>query len=96
MDARLVPRVTSFATREQLEAFLTSVALRLHVEELGPVAGAALVREVAERLPERELHWVRLEVVARRANAGRESRYRVRCAPTRQVIVILFASYRKA
>ena len=67
VDVRLLPRVTSFATREQLEAFLTSVVLRLHVEELGPEAGAELVRAVAERMPERELHWVRLEIVARRA-----------------------------
>ena len=68
---RLVPRDSrASTTREQLEGFLTSVALRLHVEELGPVAGAALVRDVAARLPERELHWVRLEVVARRVQRG--------------------------
>lgn len=69
MRARLVPRVSRFATRDELDGFLTSVVLRLHVDALGPAAGAELVREVAARLPERELHWVRLEVVARRHHA---------------------------
>jgi trans-aconitate 2-methyltransferase len=62
---RLVPRVSRFAAGE-LERFLTSVVLRTFVEQLGPQGGGALVREVAARLPERELHWVRLEVLARR------------------------------
>lgn len=64
MDVRLVPRV-SHHTAEELERFLTSVVLRTFVMELGEEAGARLVRDVAARLPERSLHWVRLEIVAR-------------------------------
>jgi trans-aconitate 2-methyltransferase len=64
MDVRLVPRVSRHEP-EELERFLTSVVLRTFVTELGPVDGPALVREVAARLPEREIRWVRLEIVAR-------------------------------
>jgi trans-aconitate 2-methyltransferase len=63
---RLVPRVSHFATRGDLERFLASVALRTYFDALGPEAGPALVSEVAARLPRPELHWLRLEVVARR------------------------------
>lgn len=69
LDVRLVPRVSRFEP-EEFEPYLTSVALRTYVDELGPEAGAALVREVAARLPERELHWVRLEIVARLSGAA--------------------------
>jgi trans-aconitate 2-methyltransferase len=62
-DVRLVPRVSRHEPAE-LERFLTSVVLRAHVAALGAEAGARLVRDVAARLPERELHWVRLEIVA--------------------------------
>jgi trans-aconitate 2-methyltransferase len=68
-DVRLVPRVSRFAP-DELERFLTSVVLRTYVMELGPEAGGALVREVAERLPRHEIHWVRLEIVARLSDAG--------------------------
>jgi len=67
MDVGLVPRVTRFASDEELERFLTSVVLRTFVMELGPETGAQLVRDVAARLPEREIRWVRLEIVAQRA-----------------------------
>ncbi len=68
-DVRLVPRV-SHHEREELERFLTGVVLRTFVTELGPERGAALVREVASRLPEGALHWVRLEIVARLSDAA--------------------------
>jgi trans-aconitate 2-methyltransferase len=68
-DVRLVPRVSRFPP-DELERFLSSVVLRTYVMELGPDAGGALVREVAARLPRREIHWVRLEVVARLSGAG--------------------------
>jgi trans-aconitate 2-methyltransferase len=71
-DVRLVPRVSRFEAGE-LERFLTSVVLRTYVTELGPQAGAALVRDVAARLPRREIHWVRLELVARLSAAGAPS-----------------------
>jgi trans-aconitate 2-methyltransferase len=63
-DVRLVPRVSRHESVE-LERFLTSVVLRTFVTELGPDSGAALVHDVAARLPDGELHWVRLEIVAR-------------------------------
>lgn len=69
-DVRLVPRTSHFDSDEQLEQFLTSVVLRTFVIELGPSDGPALVREVAARLPERAIHWVRLEIVARLAASG--------------------------
>lgn len=65
MDVRLVPRVSRFAP-EQFESFLTTVALRTYATELGP----GFIHEVATRLPEPALHWVRLEIVARLSGAG--------------------------
>ncbi len=70
MDVRLVPRTSRFETVEELERFFTTVALRTFATDLGPVEGPALVREVARRLPDRELHWVRLEIVARLSDAA--------------------------
>ncbi len=64
-DVRLVPRVSQHDA-DGLARFLASVVLRQHVASLGEEAAAALVRDVAVALPERELHWVRLEIVARR------------------------------
>ncbi|HEX5146258.1 MAG TPA: class I SAM-dependent methyltransferase [Conexibacter sp.] len=66
LDVRLVPRASQFGSVQELERFLTTVALRTFATELGPVEGPKLVHEVATRLPERALHWVRLEIVARR------------------------------
>lgn len=71
-DVRLVPRVSRFAP-DELERFLTTVALRTYATDLGPQEGPALIREVAARLPERELHWVRLEIVARLSGAAAAS-----------------------
>lgn len=73
MDVRLVPRTSCFDSQEELEGFLTSVVLRTFVTELGPADGSALVREVAARLPERTIRWVRLEIVARLSGAGAPS-----------------------
>lgn len=67
-DVRLVPRVSRFSP-DELERFLTSVVLRTFVEALGPEAGATVVQEVATRLGP-ELHWVRLEIVARRVSGA--------------------------
>lgn len=72
LDVRLRPRVSRHE-RAELERFLTSVVLRTHVLELGEEAGAALVRDVADRLPDGELHWVRLEIEARLSDAGAAS-----------------------
>lgn len=65
MDVRLVPRVSRFGP-DEFEPFLATVALRTYAAELGP----AFVHEVATRLPQREIHWVRLEIVARLSAAG--------------------------
>lgn len=65
---RLVPRVSRMAP-EELADFLRNVVLRTYVDALGPERGAALVRDVAAGLPEGELRWVRLEILARRAAA---------------------------
>jgi trans-aconitate 2-methyltransferase len=73
LDVRLVPRVSRHEPAGELERFLTSVVLRTFVAELGPDGGAALVGDVAARLPERALHWVRLEIVARLSGAGAPS-----------------------
>ncbi|HZV75976.1 MAG TPA: class I SAM-dependent methyltransferase [Conexibacter sp.] len=66
LDVRLVPRVSRFEP-DELERFLTTVALRTYATDLGPEAGPALIREVTARMPNHELHWVRLEIVARLA-----------------------------
>ena len=73
MDVRLVPRVSRFDSIEELERLFTAVALRTFVTDLGPVDGPALVHGVATRLPAPELHWVRLEIVARLSDAGAAS-----------------------
>lgn len=73
VDVRLRPRVSRH-TADQLERFLTSVVLRTYLIELGEQAGAALVRDVAARLPDGELHWVRLEIEARLSDAGATTR----------------------
>ena len=65
LAVRLVPRVSRHAP-DELERFLTNVVLRTHVAELGSERGAQLVHDVAARLPDGELRWVRLEIVARR------------------------------
>ncbi len=65
-DVRLRPRVSRHP-RAELERFLTSVVLRTFVTELGPDAGAALVRDVADLLPAGEIRWMRLEIEARLA-----------------------------
>ena len=69
VEVRLRPRVSRHG-RAELERFLTSVVLRTFVLELGEREGASLVRTVADRLPDGELHWVRLEIVARLSDAG--------------------------
>ena len=49
-----------------IEPFLTTVALRTYAAQLGP----AFIHEVATRLREPALHWVRLEIVARLSDAA--------------------------
>ncbi len=63
--AELVPRPARIPP-EELENYLRSVVLGDHVERLGPAAGERLVADVAARLPEPVLDYVRLVVSARR------------------------------
>jgi trans-aconitate 2-methyltransferase len=58
---------TRYEPGEPFEAYLATVALREHVDRLGAEAGREFIRAVAERLPEAEVHYVRLNIGARRA-----------------------------
>lgn len=52
---------------EDLEAFLSTVILRAHLARMPPDERAGFVREVAGRLPDAQIDYVRLNIVARRA-----------------------------
>lgn len=58
---------TRFERGAPLEAFLETVCLRPHVDQLPAARREAFVKEVADRMPEPVLDYVRLNVVARRA-----------------------------
>jgi trans-aconitate 2-methyltransferase len=60
---------TPFDTVEQLEEFLGTVCLRVHVATLPEERRGPFVREVAARMPDRVLDYVRLNITARRAAA---------------------------
>ena len=70
LDVRLVPRTTGFASDDELERFLTSVVLRTFVTELGPATRRRARARGRGAAAERELRWVRLEIVARLSGAG--------------------------
>ncbi|MCK9899791.1 trans-aconitate methyltransferase [Parafrankia colletiae] len=67
VDARLRPDRAYFAEPAALHDYLETVVLGAHLARLGPDERAALVHEVARRLPEPAVDYVRLEVSARRA-----------------------------
>jgi trans-aconitate 2-methyltransferase len=58
---------TRFEAGAPFEEYLVTVALRDHVARLGEEAARAFVRAVAERLPGAEVHYIRLNILARRA-----------------------------
>jgi trans-aconitate 2-methyltransferase len=58
---------TPFASIDELEAFLGTVCLRVHVAQLPEERRAPFIHEVAARMPERILDYVRLNITARRA-----------------------------
>ena len=58
---------TRFEPGEPFEAFLETVCLRAYLDRLPPDGRQAFVREVANRMPEPVLDYVRLNIVARRA-----------------------------
>lgn len=63
----LEPAPAGFATIEELETFLATVVLRHQLAPIPPEDRAQFVQEVATRLPGREIDYVRLNIVARRA-----------------------------
>jgi len=62
----LSPAPTPFASTEELEAFIGTVCLRVHLAHLPEAARASFVRAVAARMPEPVLDYVRLNITARR------------------------------
>jgi trans-aconitate 2-methyltransferase len=60
---------TPFASTEELEAFIATVCLRVHLAQLAEERRAPFVREVAARMPEPVLDYVRLNIIAVRASA---------------------------
>jgi trans-aconitate 2-methyltransferase len=60
---------TPFETAERLEEYLETVCLRALVDQLPREARPAFVREVAARLPDQTIDYVRLNITARRAVA---------------------------
>jgi trans-aconitate 2-methyltransferase len=62
----LSPAPTPFASTTDLEAFLATVCLRVHLAQLPEERHAPFVREVAARMAEPVLDYVRLNITARR------------------------------
>jgi trans-aconitate 2-methyltransferase len=65
IEAWLSEAPTSFERGAPLEAFLETVCLRPHVDQLPPERRAEFVQAVADRMPEPVLDYVRLNIVAR-------------------------------
>ncbi|HXG26280.1 MAG TPA: methyltransferase domain-containing protein [Candidatus Binatia bacterium] len=68
IEAWLSEAPTPFESLPQLETFLETVCLRTFLEHVAPDDRTAFVREVAARLPDRTLDYVRLNITARRAS----------------------------
>ncbi|MFL5771042.1 MAG: hypothetical protein ACJ765_13280 [Chloroflexota bacterium] len=62
---------TRFEPGEPFKAFLRTVILGAHLERLPAADHEAFVDEVAGRLPNAEIDYVRLNVTARRGTARR-------------------------
>jgi trans-aconitate 2-methyltransferase len=58
---------TTFEPGPPFESYLATVALREHVGRLDDAGGRAFIRAVANRLPGAAVHYVRLNIAARRA-----------------------------
>jgi trans-aconitate 2-methyltransferase len=67
IETWLQPEPTRFEAGEPFEAFLRTVILGGHVARLPPPDRDAFVHEVASRLPEPVVDYVRLNIDARRA-----------------------------
>ena len=66
VECWLTDEPTRFEAGEPIETFLRTVILGGHVDRLPPDERDAFVHEVAERLPEPLIDYVRLNIVARR------------------------------
>ena len=67
IDAWLSPAPTPFTSTAELEAFLETVCLRVHLASLPAERREPFVQAVAARMPEPVLDYVRLNITARRA-----------------------------
>jgi trans-aconitate 2-methyltransferase len=67
IETWLSPAPTPFETTDQLEAFLATVCLRVHLASLPVERREPFVQAVAARMPDRTLDYVRLNITARRA-----------------------------
>ncbi len=68
VQAWLADAPTRFGPGGPFEAFLETVCLRTFLDELAPAQREPFVKEVAARMPEPVLDYVRLNIVARRAS----------------------------
>ena len=68
IECWLTDEPTRFEPGEPLETYLRTVVLGAHLERLPPDGRAAFVHEVAARLPEPVIDYVRLNIVARRSS----------------------------
>ena len=68
IETWLNPEPTPLEPGDQLETFLATVILRDHLARLPEVDRPRFVRAVAARLPRPEIDYVRLNIVARRAD----------------------------
>jgi trans-aconitate 2-methyltransferase len=66
VEVWLTDEPTRFEPGEPLETFLETVCLREHLARLAPEDRPAFVREVARRMPEPILDYVRLNILATR------------------------------
>ena len=64
IEVGLVPDPARFESAGQLEAYLAIVVLGAQLRDLPPAERGPLVRAVAERLPERVVDYVRLQIRA--------------------------------
>jgi len=60
---------TPFASVAEIESFLATVCLRVHLAQLPEERRAPFVKEVAARMPEPVLDYVRLNITARRGSS---------------------------
>jgi trans-aconitate 2-methyltransferase len=67
IECWLTDEPTRFEAGEPFETFLRTVVLGPHLDRLPPEEHAAFVHEVASRMPEPLIDYVRLNIVARRS-----------------------------